>query len=191
MSSMLTLFDQPPSLPEGFHYYPDFITVEQEQQLLAEIQGTALHPMVFQGYTAKRKVASFGYDFNFTTRQLTKGRPIPAQLGWLLDKVAAHLSISPEEIAELLFTEYPPGSLINWHRDAPPFDRIAGISLGAECLFKLRPYEKSLRSKKNSYSLPVAPRSIYIIEGEARSEWEHSTAPVADTRYSITLRTLK
>jgi alkylated DNA repair dioxygenase AlkB len=147
--------------------------------------------MVFQGYTAKRKVASFGYDFNFSTRQLTKGQPIPGQFDWLIDKVAVQLMINRVQIAELLVIEYPVGSVINWHRDAPPFDSIAGISLAADCTFKLRPYEKSLRSRKTTISFPVQQRSLYLLQGPVRRDWEHSTAPVTDTRYSITLRTLR
>src|SRR5688572_7347713 len=152
---MLTLFVLPLPLPEGFSYYPEFITEKQEQQLIASIQHIELHAMVFQGYTAKRKVASFGYDFNFSTRKLTKGLPIPGQFDWLIDKVAAQVMIDRDQIAEVLVTEYPVGSVINWHRDAPPFDSIAGISLAADCTFKLRPYEKSLRSRKTIISFPV------------------------------------
>ena len=188
---MLTLFDQLPVLPDGFHYYPDFITPGQEQQLLAAIQHIELHAMVFHDYTAKRKVASFGYDYSFSTRKLTKGNPIPEAFNCIIDPVAKHLLIEPEQIAELLVTEYPVGSVINWHRDAPPFECIAGISLAADCLFKLRPYDKNLRSRKSVISLPVRRRSLYIMHGPARSDWEHSTAPVTETRYSITLRTLK
>jgi alkylated DNA repair dioxygenase AlkB len=188
---MLTLFDQLPVLPEGFYYYPDFINREEELQLLAVVQKIQLHSMVFQGYTAKRKVASFGYDYNFSSRKLIKGMPIPETFNGIIDRVAKQLLIDREQIAELLVTEYPVGSVINWHRDAPPFETIAGISLAADCVFKLRPYDQSLRSRKSVISLPVKQRSLYIMQGPARSGWEHSTAPVHDIRYSITLRTLK
>ena len=46
-----------------------------------------------------------------------------------LKQVAKHLSIAKSKFAELLVTEYPVGSVINWHRDVPQFDLIAGISL--------------------------------------------------------------
>jgi alkylated DNA repair dioxygenase AlkB len=188
---MLTLFDELPVLPEGFYYYPDFINQVEEQQLLSEVQQIELHAMEFHQYTAKRKVASFGYDYNFSSGKLTKGIDIPASFHWVIDRAAKQLLISRDQIAELLVTEYPVGSVINWHRDAPPFETIAGISLGADCIFKLRPYDKSLRSRKSTISLPVKQRSFYSMQGPARSDWEHSTAPVTAIRYSITLRTLK
>ena len=188
---MLTLFDQPPVIPEGFYYYPDFINQEEEQQLLAVVQQIELHAMRFQGYTAKRKVASFGFDYNFSTRKLIKGIPIPKTFNHVIERVAERLLIDRERIAELLVTEYPIGSVINWHRDAPPFESIAGISLAADCIFKLRPYDKNLQTHKAVVSLPVKQRSLYIMQGVARTDWEHSTAPVHNIRYSITFRTLK
>ena len=81
--------------------------------------------------------------------------------------------------------------MINWHRDAPPFGLIAGISLRSDCTFKLRPYDKTKQGRSSTRSLLVERRSLYVMQGEVRSEWEHSTAPVKDIRYSITLRTLK
>jgi alkylated DNA repair dioxygenase AlkB len=99
--------------------------------------------------------------------------------------------MDPNAFAELLVTAYPPGAVINWHRDAPPFDIVVGISLLEDCTFKLRPHNKEKRGKKSVISLLVRRRSLYCLQGEAREDWEHSTAPVKSTRYSITLRTLK
>jgi hypothetical protein len=78
----------------------------------------------------------------------------------------------------------------NWHRDAPPFDTIAGISLLSNCLFRLKPHDKAHQSRKAVLSLPVQRRSLYIMAGASRTDWQHSIAPVSQTRYSITLRTL-
>ncbi|RYY58741.1 MAG: alpha-ketoglutarate-dependent dioxygenase AlkB [Chitinophagaceae bacterium] len=177
-------------MPEGFTYVPDFIGPEEEDALLAAIRGEELKPMLFQGYEAKRRVASYGSDWSFERRVLSPGRPIPAPFRPLLERVAAFAGLPPARFGELLLTEYPPGSVINWHRDAPPFELIAGVSLAADCNFRLRPYDKALQGRKSIRSLVVARRSLYLMQGAARSEWEHSTAPVAGTRYSITLRTL-
>ena len=187
---MLTLFPTQPVFPEGFYYVPDFISPEEEIALLNVVRTLPLHPLIFQGFEAKRKVKSFGYDYNFDKRQITAGEAIPNVLEFIVERVAGSLSVTAAEIAEVLVTEYPPGSVINWHRDAPPFDRIAGISLGSDCCFRFRPYDKSRQVRKNILSLNVTPRSLYIIAGEARQDWEHSIKPVKETRYSITFRTL-
>jgi alkylated DNA repair dioxygenase AlkB len=159
---MQTLFPIEPVLPEGFSYIPDFINNEEEDRLYAEISKLDLHLFNFQGYEAKRKVASFGYDWSFEKKVLNKGKDIPGSFHFIINKVSKHLSKEPEDFAELLVTEYPVGSVINWHRDAPPFDLIAGISLRTDCIFKLRPHEKK-KAKPSVYSVPArkAPFSIY------------------------------
>ena len=187
---MNTLFPEQ-FLPEGFTYYPDFLSLSEEQKLLDEVSGTELHPMIFQGFEAKRKVSSFGYDWSFEKRVLSKGREIPQAFHFLMEKVANGLKVPTSEIAELLITEYPVGSVINWHRDAPPFDIIAGVSLLSDCTFRLRPYDKSKQKRGAVVSFPVQRRSLYIMSGLSRSDWEHSIAAVKQVRYSITLRTLR
>ena len=191
VGSMNTLFALDPVVPTGFTYMPNFITEEEETSLYKEILKIDLHNLDFKGYMAKRKVASFGYDWNFEKRQLSKGKDIPKSFLSVLEKVAHHLSIKTENFAELLITEYPVGSVINWHRDAPPFDQIAGISLLSDCIFRLRPYEKTKQVRKATISLPVQKRSLYVMEGAARQDWEHSIKPLDQVRYSLTLRTLR
>lgn len=186
-----TLFPVDPVFPKGFTYYPEFITAAEEKELLKAVAQTELHTFLFQGFEAKRKVASFGYDYSFDKRSLSKGKEIPASFYPIIKKVADHLSIKPADLAELLVTEYPAGSVINWHRDAPPFDIIAGISLASPCIFKLRPHDKEKQTRGSVISFPVEPRSMYVIQGPARSEWQHAIAPVKQVRYSITLRTLR
>jgi alkylated DNA repair dioxygenase AlkB len=188
---MNTLFAVEPEFPPGFHYYPGFINEDEEKELLTSISQTELHSFHFQGYEAKRKVASFGYDWSFEKRVLSKGKEIPENFSWVVQKVAAFMDITPDHFAELLVTEYPIGSVINWHRDAPPFDIIAGISLQTDCVFRLRPQEKAKQNRKSVISLEVQRRSLYIMQGTARTQWQHSTSPVKDVRYSITLRSLR
>ena len=188
---MNLLFPNETNLPDGFSYYPGFITHDEENELLHSIKKIELTNMKFQQYTAKRKTASFGYDWSFDKRVLTKGKGIPSDFDWFIEKVAAFTNINYTNIAELLITEYPVDSVINWHRDAPPFDTIIGVSLSADCTFKLRPYDKAKQNRKAIISLPVQRRSLYIMKDEARTDWEHSTGPVKAVRYSLTLRTLR
>jgi alkylated DNA repair dioxygenase AlkB len=187
----MELFAVEKKYPTGFSYFPNFISVEEEAQLLDAIAKVQLHTFNFQGYEAKRKVASFGYDYNFRDRQLRKGLEIPADFNALLARVASQMGKDLNQFAELLVTEYPVKSVINWHRDAPPFDIIAGVSLLSDCTFRLRPHREEPRRRSSIVSLNVARRSLYTIEGEARTDWQHSTAPVPLVRYSITLRTLR
>src|SRR5687767_11388583 len=126
---MESLFPTATTYPEGFNYYPDFISASEAEYLLEQINKIDLHTFTFQGYEAKRKVASFGYDYSFEKNALSRGKEIPNEFNSLIEKVAKHIGVEKENFGELLVTEYPVGSVINWHRDAFPFDMIAGISL--------------------------------------------------------------
>lgn len=189
--SMRTLFPEESVLPSGFTYEEDFLNKEEEGALIKAIGMLELQQFIFQGYEAKRKVASFGWDWNFESRTLNKGAAIPLSFIPLVEKVARLLGIASESIAELLVTEYEVGTVINWHRDAPPFDIIIGLSLLSDCTFRLRPHRKEQQTRSATRSFPVRRRSLYVMSGEARSNWQHSIAPVKNLRFSVTLRTLK
>jgi alkylated DNA repair dioxygenase AlkB len=186
-----SLFNITPQFPEGFYYFPEFISSEEERILCNTISSLTLKTFTFRGYVAKRKVASYGYDYHFDNRTISKGEPIPIGFVPLMQRVAIHLKLLPSDFAELLVSSYSPGTVINWHRDAPPFDLIAGISLLSDCKFKLRPYKQATRNKNSVITIPVKRLSMYVLSGDARDNWEHSIAPVTGLRYSITLRTLR
>lgn len=188
---MNTLFNLEPIFPEGFHYFPHFISVEEEIDLYNEILKHELNNFNFQGYTANRKVAGFGYDYSFHNHTISKGKAIPAAFNNLIGKVSDKLSVAAHEFVELLITEYPIGSVINWHRDAPPFGIIAGISLMSDCTFRLRPQDKAKQALSSVISFSVKRGSLYTMQGPARNEWQHSISAVKQVRYSITLRTIK
>jgi alkylated DNA repair dioxygenase AlkB len=188
---MNTLFDISPVLPEGFSYQENFITAAEEVYLVKEIEQLDLQQMKFHEYEAKRKVMSFGKGWSFTEQRLKEGNPIPAAFDFLVSRIAGELIIPKENIAQFLVTEYPVDAVINWHRDAPPFETIVGVSLLSDCIFKLRPHEKEKQTRAATISLPVKRRSIYVMTGNAKNAWQHSTAPVKEVRYSLTFRTLK
>jgi alkylated DNA repair dioxygenase AlkB len=188
---MNALFPIENVFPEGFNYFPDFLIEDEETELCKEIEKIELHNLSYHGYKANRKTASFGYDYNFENNKLTKGKDFPAAFDFIVDKTAKYLSITKESFAEMLITEYPPGAVINWHRDVPQFDLIAGISLRTGCTFKLRPYDKAQQTRASVISFPVQRRSLYTMQNAARWNWQHSIAPVKQTRYSITFRTFK
>ena len=187
---MSFLFPVETRYPQGFEYFPDFLSENEEADLQKEVLKIDLHSFIFQGFEAKRKVASFGYDYSFDKRKLTAGKNIPEVFAPLIKKVSDYLSLQPSQFAELLVTEYPVGAVINWHRDAPPFDLIAGISLNADCILRLRPHDKTKQGRGSIISVPVSRRSLYVMQGAARTECQHSRAAVKEIRYSITLRTL-
>ena len=42
---------------------------------------------------------------------------------------------------------------------------------------------------RGGFALDLAPRSIYVLAGDARWQWQHAISPTKTLRYSITFRT--
>ena len=181
------LFGAGPALPEGFVFQPDFISAEEERALLDEIARLRLEEAKYKQYTARRRIAYFGFGYDFSANRIGEAPPAPPFLTPLRDKVAAWMGVAPAELEQALVTEYRPGTPLGWHRDAPDFGRVAGVSLGGWARMKLRRYP---RGKDEPINLNLAPRSAYQMNGAARWRWQHSIPATRELRYSITFRTL-
>ncbi|MDF3813255.1 MULTISPECIES: alpha-ketoglutarate-dependent dioxygenase AlkB [Rhodopseudomonas] len=187
MPDQLALFAEKARLPEGLDYVPGFISREEELELVGHASGLPLQPFQFGQYEGKRRVASFGWRYDYSARRLLPADPIPCWLNPLIHRIET-FGGPGIRVAQILCTEYQPGVGIGWHRDKPHFDRIFGISLASSC--KLR-FRRTLGDTWERLALEVEPRSVYKMSGASRLEWEHSISAVDELRYSVTLRTLK
>jgi alkylated DNA repair dioxygenase AlkB len=186
VSEQFALFEVSASQPEGLRYATDFVSPETEQRLISRIRDLPLQPFQFGQFEGKRRVASFGYRYDYELRQLQRSEPIPAWLHEIVTKVEAFGG--PEtQIRQVLCTEYDVGVGIGWHRDKPHFDRIFGLSLGSACKFRFR---RSAGKSWDRFTLDAEPRSLYMMSGASRRIWEHSIPAVESQRYSITFRTM-
>ena len=174
-------------LPDGFLYRPDFLSIEEEKDLLSRFKGLDFRAFDFHGYIAKRRVFEYGSKYDFGTRLASPAQPIPPFLGPYKERAAKWVGLAAEEIAEAIVTEYPEGAPIGWHRDVPRFEVVIGISLDCACRLRFKPY----KAKGNILSLTLEPRSAYVISGNARWGYQHSIPAVKARRYSITFRTLQ
>jgi alkylated DNA repair dioxygenase AlkB len=126
------------------------------------------------------------FRYDYTLRRLQEAEPIPEGLGSIVSQVEAFGGRSTQ-VRQILCTEYDTGVGIGWHRDKPHFDRVFGMSLGSACKFRFR---RPLGDKWQRFTLDAEPRSLYMMSGAARHEWEHSIPAVEAPRYSITFRTM-
>ncbi|HEX2216820.1 MAG TPA: alpha-ketoglutarate-dependent dioxygenase AlkB [Xanthobacteraceae bacterium] len=179
---------QRPSLPEGLKYQADFLTRAEEDALVQEFATLPFKPFEFQGFVGKRRVLSYGWRYDFNGGGLQKIEDMPAFLLPVRAKAGAFAGITASDLPHVLLTEYPPGATIGWHKDRGVFGRVVGISLLAPCVFRLR---RKAGAKWERASFTAAPRSAYLLDGPARTQWEHSIPAVQALRYSITFRTLK
>jgi alkylated DNA repair dioxygenase AlkB len=173
--------------PEGFAYRPDIISPDEEAELVARICDLPFREFAFQGYLGKRRVVSFGLHYDFAAQVVRRAEPIPDFLLPLRARAAVFADISADAIEHALVTEYRPGAPIGWHRDRPVFGDVIGVSLLSACRFRLR--RKRGAGWERAAPL-LKPRSIYMLRGSVRHEWEHSIAPAERLRYSITFRTM-
>lgn len=181
------LFGHAPALPDGFVFQHEFITPHEERSLLDGIGGLALEEAKYKQYTARRRIAYFGYGYDFVSNRLGEAPAAPVFLAPLRAKVAAWMELGPDALEQALITEYRPGTPLGWHRDAPDFGRVAGVSLGGWARMRLRKYP---RGDDEPISLDLAPRSAYQMNGPARWRWQHAIPATRGLRYSITFRTL-
>jgi alkylated DNA repair dioxygenase AlkB len=176
-------------LPEGLRYQEEFLSREEEAALVARIEALPLAAMQYRQYTALRRVVSYGGQYDFGAQQLNEAAPLPDWLAPLRLRAAAWCGLEPGQFTQALVAEYRPGTPLGWHRDVPDFEDVVGISLAGEAVLRFRPYPPHAPKKADIVRLALAPRSIYLLRGPARWNWQHSVAPTRLLRYSITLRT--
>jgi alkylated DNA repair dioxygenase AlkB len=184
----LSLFGGPRALPEGLEYRRDFLTVQEEQELVDRFAALPFKPFEFHGFTGNRRTVSFGWHYAFDGSGLREAEPIPAWLDPVRARAAALAGLAPDRFAHALLIEYAPGAGIGWHRDRPVFGDVVGVSLAAPARLRFR---RKAGTKWDRAEVLAEPRSAYLLRGPARDEWEHSIPALETLRYSITLRTLK
>jgi alkylated DNA repair dioxygenase AlkB len=188
-----SLFD--PDVPDGFVYRPDFISAGEERQLIEAIKDVEFSAFEMRGVVARRRVAFFGRSYDAGR---TETPPLPAFLLPLRERAAAFARVDADAFAMALINEYPPGAPIGWHRDAPQYDIVFGVSLVSACRMMLRPYVSPSapraadgRRRKATHQITLERRSAYLLAGESRTAYEHHIPAFAELRYSITFRTLR
>jgi alkylated DNA repair dioxygenase AlkB len=181
-------------LPNGFRYYDEFISAEDEASLAAELATLAFSTFEMRGVAARRRVAFFGASYDAGA----VAPPLPTFLLALRERVAVSVGLDAGAFEMALVNEYPAGAPIGWHRDAPQYDIVAGVSLLSACRMKFRPYiSPGARTatpghrRTATHEVALERRSLYLLAGESRTAYEHHIPAVAALRYSITFRTLR
>ena len=189
-------FDAAPPEPEvpGLRLIPDFMTPDEEAVLLASLDSQPWRNDL------QRRVQHYGYRYDYKARQVTPALRLGALPSWLgvwAEKVHqdGFFGYQPDQV---IVNEYQPGQGIAPHIDCVPCfgDTIASLSLGSGCVMD---FVHDTTKTKRSLFLP--PRSLLILQGDARYHWQHGIAKrLYDTiagarlprqrRVSLTFRTV-
>src|SRR5919201_2305106 len=145
-----------PTTPEGFVYLPDLLSQDEERELLEEIEGLPFDEIRMHGVVAKRTARHYGFDYDYERRQaLVDAEPIPDWLEPIRAKAAALGGVEREELVEALVQHYPVGAQIGWHRDAPMFGTVVGISLLSASRMRFR---RDVGGERQTFEIGLAAR---------------------------------
>src|SRR5688572_33491102 len=172
----------------GLLLVPDAVATAEEAGLTARIDAAPLTPFEFGQWRGKRMTAHYGRAYDFARGRLDEAPPLPGWLIALRNKLGPLAGLEPEALQAALLIRYDPRAGIGWHRDRPQYGEVLGLSLGADCTMRLR---RRTATGFERRKVPLPARSLYRLSGEVRWDWEHSIAPLRETRRSVTFRTLR
>jgi alkylated DNA repair dioxygenase AlkB len=189
------LFGTDGLLPHGLIYAPEFVSADEERALLELAAALPIVEARYKSYTARRRVYVWGEQIGeeveayYAHRHPLAGLPPP--LHALRERVAAWAALDAATFVHVMISEYRAGTPLGWHRDAPQYEVVAGVSLGGPARLRFRPWPPSQPKRQDVVALELVPRSAYLMRGPARWAWQHSLAPVPGLRWSVTLRTAR
>jgi alkylated DNA repair protein (DNA oxidative demethylase) len=181
------LFAAPPIVP-GLQLVDEAVGEREERELAAHIDAAPLAPFQFGRWEGKLLTTHYGSGYDFSRQRVAEAPPLPDWLLDLRDRLAPQVGLDPALLQAALLIRYDPGAGIGWHRDRPQYDKVLGLSLSAPCVLRLRRRTASGFERRR---IDLRPRSLYLLSGEVRREWEHSIVPMDASRRSITFRTLR
>jgi alkylated DNA repair dioxygenase AlkB len=175
--------------PAGLAYVAELLTPDDESAALAAIEDVEFDEIRMHGVVAKRTAKHYGLDYDYERRGvIDEAAPVPEWILPIRAAAARMAELDPDELVEVLVQRYPEGAQIGWHRDAPAFGTVVGVSLLASARMRFR---RDKGGVLRTFELELAPRSGYVLAGEARTAWQHHVPPTKSLRYSITFRTLR
>ena len=186
------------SVIPGLLYVPEFINLELEDEMLSLLPGT---PDEFLDWMTlnKRKVRHYGYPFDYSRNKATTAvvdKDFPQYCAGFINEYTKRYPKNPK-LDQLTINYYEPGHGISPHIDDMQsfIGPIVVLNLGGGIVMDFRKGESDT-------TCVLEPRSLLIIQGEARTDWEHGirarTIDVIDGlivprtfRWSFTFRTIK
>jgi len=182
-------FHGPNVCPAGLSYCEDFITAEEEVELLETIDG--------KGSAWKRHIRRaqqfFGLVYYQTSHKVPqlqptgadlmeaqRGRPLDEMPEWLLQRVLQLGVFQGDSLNQVLANEYLENAGIGLHVEDPAAgDVVVTLSLISPVQFTLqravdgKPQHKTVRNKEDCVKILLEPRSLLILSGESRHGYAH------------------
>ena len=160
---MRYLFNEAVDIP-GLKYISNYISITHEDELLKLIDSQNWN------LDLKRRTQHYGYKYNYTARVLDSSYYLGEMPCWL-DELCNRLhleSVFTQKPDQVIINEYMQGQGIADHIDSSGCftDIVCSLSMVSGCIMNL----KNGNIKKNIY---LEPRSLLILQGDARYKWKH------------------
>ena len=161
---------------EGLTYLPNYLSKQEENALIELIDA--------QNWLTdlKRRVQHYGYKYDYRSRRIDTSMKIGQLPDWL-ESLAKRLyteGVFKSAPDQVIVNEYTIGQGITHHIDCEPCfeDTIVSISLGSSCVM-------DFKNPKTDEKIPLLlqPRSVVILKGESRYDWEHGIAARKSDKY--------
>ncbi|UYV71426.1 ALKBH4 [Cordylochernes scorpioides] len=185
---------------EGVTVVPDFISAEEEDQLVDGIDQIPWVPS-----QSGRYKQDFGPKVNFKKKKVRCGtfNGLPEFTRWLVERLRTVNPLADFRPVELCHLDYSParGAAIDPHLDDFWLwgDRLVTVNLLGDTVLTLTPVSDTTPalnprpcSSIIEADVPMPRRSLVIISGEARSQWYHGIhrANITSRRLAMTFREL-
>jgi alkylated DNA repair dioxygenase AlkB len=151
----------------GLELYFDFISPEEEKQLLKNIDNNLWLSDL------SRRVQHYGYKYDYRARKIDNSYYLGELPNWLKNLALKLYNNNLIEFIpdQAIINEYEPGQGIASHIDCEPCfgDTIISLSLGSPCVMHFT------REVNSSDKIPILlePRSLVIMKNESRYNWYH------------------
>ncbi|CAH2092389.1 unnamed protein product [Euphydryas editha] len=156
--------------PEGLYLIEDFITETEERAFLN------LFDWVEDSSLKNRKVKHYGYEFRYGSNDVDLENPliekIPPECNVLWERLKGY-GIDFRIPDQLTVNKYIPGQGIPSHVDRhSPFENtILSLSLGSSVVMDWKHHSGKY------IPLAIQARSMLVMQGEARYDWQHGIQP--------------
>jgi alkylated DNA repair dioxygenase AlkB len=153
-----------PDVP-GLAYLPDYVSADEERELLEAIDR---EPWLTE-WQRRRQI--YGMSYGSAKAEARLLGALPSWAVPLAERVTREGFVD-DAIVNIVVNEYTPGQGIGLHHDFPGFGpTVVAVSLGSPVLLDL-----VLPGTGREAVLDVAPRSLWVLGGDARREWQHGIA---------------
>lgn len=155
----------------GLKLFPEFISENEQARLVRCADAGIWEHKPFHGRQMQRRSQDYGYKYDADGKTASKTRNLPQ---WLLPfaRRLVESGAFPQLPDQVLINEYWLDRVgIGKHTDAAVFGEIIGsLSLISPCLMWF------YRGKEKWPQL-LEPRSLLIMQGQARQQWQHGIPP--------------